>query len=122
MNRMQFGTYLFDQNPRRIELSQAHNLAAHTLPGTGVAMQDTGPRCRTARCEGEVFGDTADTALDRLASLAAACAPGLRGTLYLPTGEQFTAAGSRFAYTAQGDGRVLAYVIDFLEYGVEAAS
>ena len=79
-------------------------------------------RCRTARCEGEVFGDTADTALDRLASLAAACAPGLRGTLYLPTGEQFTAAVSRFAYTAQGDGRVLAYVIDFLEYGVEAAS
>lgn len=70
---------------------------------------------------GEVFGDTADTALDRLASLAAACAPGLRGTLYLPTGEQFTAAVSRFAYTAQGDGRVLAYVIDFLEYGVEAA-
>ena len=77
---------------------------------------------RGARCEGEVFGDTADTALDRLASLAAACAPGLRGTLYLPTGEQFTAAVSRFAYTAQGDGRVLAYVIDFLEYGVEAAS
>ena len=71
MNRMQFGTYLFDQNPRRIELSRAHNLAAHTLPGTGVAMQDTGPRCRTARCEGEVFGDTADTALDRLASLSA---------------------------------------------------
>ena len=52
---MQFGTYLFDQNPRRIELSRAHNLAAHTLPGTGVAMQDTGPRCRTARCEGEAL-------------------------------------------------------------------
>jgi hypothetical protein len=121
LNRMQFGAYLFDQNPRRIELSRAHNLAAHTLPGTGVAMQDTGPRCRTARCEGEVFGDTADAALSRLAALAAACAPGLRATLYLPTGEQFAAAVSRFAYTAQGDGRVLAYVIDFLEYGVEAA-
>ncbi len=35
--------------------------------------------------------------------------------LYLPTGQQFEAVVSRFSYTAQGDGRILSYAVEFTE-------
>ena len=74
MNRMQYGEFVFPHNPRRIELSYTGALAPQVFPGCGAAVQELGPRCRVARCEGEVF-----------------------------------------AYTAQGDGRVLTYTLEFVE-------
>ena len=100
MSRMQYGEFVFPHNPRRIELSYTGTLAPQVFPGCGAAVQELGPRCRVARCEGEV---------------SAACTGGGFALLYLPAGGSFEAAVSRFAYTAQGDGRVLTYMLEFVE-------
>lgn len=73
------------------------------------------PRCRVARCEGEVFAPTPEGAAAKLAEISAACTGGGFALLYLPAGGSFEAAVSRFAYTAQGDGRVLTYTLEFVE-------
>ena len=115
MTRRQFGSYLFAHNPRRIELSFQRSLVSHLIPARGARTQDLGPRCRVVRCEGEVFDTTPDGAAEKLAEIAQACAGGEAETLYLPTGERFSAVVSRFGYTAQGDGKVLSYFLEFLE-------
>lgn len=115
MSRMQYGDFVFPHNPRRIELSYAGMLAEQVFPGCGAAMQELGPLCRVARCKGEVFAATPEAAATRLAEIAAACTGGGFATLYLPAGGRFEAVVSRFAYTAQGDGRVLTYALEFIE-------
>lgn len=55
MSRMQYGEFVFPHNPRRIELSYTGTLAPQVFPGCGAAVQELGPRCRVARCEGEVL-------------------------------------------------------------------
>lgn len=115
MSRMQYGEFVFPHNPRRIEVSYAGALASQLLPGCGEAVQELGPRCRTVRCEGEVFAATPEGAAAKLAEIATACVGGGFAVLYLPAGGRFEAAVSRLAYTAQGDGRVLAYALEFVE-------
>lgn len=115
MTKLQYGTFTFENNPRRIELSGSNAIAAHTLPFHGTVSQNLGPRGRAARCSGEVFAQDAASALEKLAALRAACSGVGAAQLTLPTGDTFLAFVSRFAYTAQGDGRVLAYTIDFVE-------
>ncbi len=116
MTNLQYKTYTFQPNPRRISVSYVQNIAAHLLPAYGTLSQPLGPRCRVVRCEGEVF-DTAnaDSAAAKLRAIAALCDDSASGMLYLPTGQQFEAAVSRFSYTAQGDGRILSYAIEFTE-------
>ena len=115
MSRMQYGEFVFPHNPRRIELSYTGTLAPQVFPGCGAAGQELGPRCRVARCEGEVFAPTPEGAAAKLAEISAACTGGGFALLYLPAGGSFEAAVSRFAYTAQGDGRVLTYTLEFVE-------
>ena len=57
MNRMQYGEFVFPHNPRRIELSYTGALAPQVFPGCGAAVQELGPRCRVARCEGKACGN-----------------------------------------------------------------
>ena len=116
MTRLQFGDFLFEQNPRRIEVTYARNVVTHAVPAWGAETQDLGPRCRVVRCEGEVFAPTAEGAMAKLSTIGAACAGGGPAMLYLPTGERFSAAASRFSYAAQGDGRVLSYALEFVEW------
>ena len=113
MSRMQYGEFVFPHNPRRIELSYTGTLAPQVFPGCGAAVQELG--CRVARCEGEVFAPTPEGAAAKLAEISAACTGGGFALLYLPAGGSFEAAVSRFAYTAQGDGRVLTYTLEFVE-------
>ena len=58
---------------------------------------------------------TPEGAAAKLAEISAACTGGGFALLYLPAGGSFEAAVSRFAYTAQGDGRVLTYTLEFVE-------
>ena len=58
---------------------------------------------------------TPEGAAAKLAEISAACTGGGFALLYLPAGGSFEAAVSRFAYTAQGDGRVLTYMLEFVE-------
>lgn len=112
-SNLQFGTYVFAHNPRKIELVCAQKLAAYLLPFYGTVTQNLGAGCRSVRCEGEVFAADARAAAEEAAAIGA-----LRGReelLYLPTGERFHGVVSRFSCTAQGDGRVLSYRIDFSE-------
>ncbi|MEM1484358.1 hypothetical protein V6615_05695 [Oscillospiraceae bacterium PP1C4] len=114
MTALQFGTFLFEHNPRKIELSFSNNVAGHILPARGTVSQNIGPRCRVVRCEGEVFASSADGAAAKLSAIGAVCTS--KGEiLYLPTGERFQAIVSRFGYSAQGDGRVISYTIEFIE-------
>lgn len=114
MINLQFGSYIFAHNPRRIELVYSSSLAAHMLPNRGTRAQFLGPRLRVVRCEGEVFDSSADGAAAKLSALSAACGKSA-AMLYLPAGERFSAAVSRFSYTAQGDGRVITYAVEFVE-------
>lgn len=114
MNTLQYGSYVFAHNPRKIELVFQNHLAAHILPGVGAKTQMVAPRCRRVRCEGEVFGNTPEHALAELSVLSGMCA-GQCAPLYLPTGIQFDALVSSFGYLAQGDGRVITYTIEFIE-------
>lgn len=115
MTRLQFQQFVFEHNPRKIELSFAQHMAMHTVPAYGAVAQSLGPKCRIVRCEGEVFADMPDGASKKLAAISAICVGGTPGQLYLPTGERFEAVVSRFAYIAQGDGRVISYSIEFIE-------
>ena len=122
MTRMQYGEFLLEQNPRRIEVTYGYQLVTHTVPSKGACTQNLGARCRVVRCEGEVFAPDAQSALQKLSALGEACRSLQPQLLYLPTGEQFSAFCSRFAYTAQGDGRILSYLLEFTEassYGEE---
>ena len=110
---LQFGDYVFAYNPRKIELVSAQNLAAYCLPFYGTVTQNIGAQCRIVHCEGEVFSADAHQAAQTAAQIDAL--RGSRKMLYLPTGEHFPAQVARFACTAQGDGRVLAYRLDFIE-------
>lgn len=115
MTKMQFGTYSFEYNPRRIEVAYSGNIAAYVMPGCGALAQHLGARCKTVRAEGELFALTADAALAKLTALRAACCATTAAVLKLPTGETFSAIASRFSYTAQGDGRLLAYTVEFMQ-------
>ena len=86
MSRMQYGEFVFPHNPRRIELSYTGTLAPQVFPGCGAAVQELGPRCRVARCEGEVFAPTPEGAAAKLAEISAACTGGGFALLYLPAG------------------------------------
>lgn len=114
MMQMQFGSYLFTHNPRRIELSFANHVAAHILPAMGAVSQPLGARCRIVKCEGEVFDAAPQGASEKLTQIAALCRNGVQ-MLHLPTGEQFNAFISRFGYAAQGDGRVITYYLEWME-------
>ena len=115
MNNLQYGSYLFPHNPRRIDLSFPRRVVSQVLPAYGAVSQQLGALCRTVRCEGEVFGATAQAALERMGELAAACDQAQPAWLHLPTGEKLCCWVSRFGYTAQGDGRVLSYQVEFVE-------
>lgn len=115
MTQTQFGSYVFEHNPRKIELSRANQLVTQILPGAGSMSQMNGTKVRMVRCEGEVFAATADAAMGKLGALEQACAGTAAGVLYLPTGKQLTVWPYRFGYAAQGDGRVISYYIEFLE-------
>ena len=115
MTAMQFGSYVFPHNPRKIELSFANSIAAHLQPSRGAVSQNLGARARVVRCEGELFAATAAAALTKLNALCAACCVKQSATLYLPAGGQFSAYTSRFGFAAQGDGRVISYYVEFIE-------
>ena len=115
MTNLQYGTYLFEHNPRRIDLSYPRRVVTQALPGRGAVSQPVGALCRSVRCEGEVFGPTAQTAMEKLGQLSAACNQTQPAWLHLPTGEKLNCWVSRFSYSAQGDGRVLSYLVEFVE-------
>ena len=102
---------LWEHTGRKAHL---HSLR-HPLPGLGAVAQQLGPACRVVRCQGEVFAPTAQGALEKLSGLAAACNQEGPAWLHLPTGEKLCCWVSRFGYTAQGDGRVLSYQVEFVE-------
>lgn len=114
MTNLQFGTYVFEHNPRKISMGFESAVAAQLLPSWGVISQNMGARCRLVRCEGEVFAATPDGAAAKLAELSALCVS-TAAMLYLPTGERFSAYLLRFGYAAQGDGRVITYTMEFTE-------
>lgn len=111
--KLQFGGFVFANNPRKIEIGQVQNLAAYVLPFYGSVTQNLGAQCRTVHCEGEVFSSDAAQTADAAAEIRALCSR--VETLSLPTGEQFSAVVSRFSCAEEGDGRVLAYELDFVE-------
>lgn len=111
--KLQFGGYVFAHNPRRIEIGQVQNLAAYVLPFYGTVTQNLGAQCRTVHCEGEVFSQDAAQTADAAAEIRALS--GRVETLCLPTGERFSAVVSRFSCAEEGDGRVLACELDFVE-------
>ena len=115
MTNLQYGSYLFEHNPRQIDLSFPRRVVTLPLPGLGAVAQQLGPACRVVRCQGEVFAPTAQGALEKLSGLAAACNQEGPAWLHLPTGEKLCCWVSRFGYTAQGDGRVLSYQVEFVE-------
>lgn len=115
MTKMQFGSYSFENNPRRIEVVYSGTIAAYVMPGCGSLTQNLGARCRTVRVEGEVFAATADAAILKLAVIRTACSLTSASLLKLPSGDEFPAISSRFSYTAQGDGRIMSYAIEFIE-------
>ncbi|MDD4808209.1 MAG: hypothetical protein PHU30_06925 [Oscillospiraceae bacterium] len=110
---LQFGDYVFSHNPHKIELVCNQNLASYFLPFYGAITQNLGAQCRAVHCEGEVFSEDVQQAAQTAAQIGAL--HGRREMLYLPTGEHFPAVVSRFSCTAQGNGKVLAYRLDFLE-------
>ena len=110
---LQFGDFVFAHNPRKIELVCAQSTASYFLPFYGALTQNLGAQCRIVHCEGDVFSEDVRQAAELAAQIGAL--RGRRETLYLPTGERFPAVVSRFACTAQGDGRVLSYRLDFIE-------
>lgn len=114
MDRMQFGSYLFPHNPRTIQVETAQKAAQLFLPRTGGRIQPLGPQCRRITCKGELFSDNPQATLKELSALAAA-ADGEVKTLFLPTGEALFALLEQLTYTADGDGRVIAYTAVFLE-------
>ena len=115
MTAMQFGSYVFPHNPRKIELSFSNSISTHLQPSRGVLSQNLGKRARVVRCEGELFAATADAALAQLNTLSGACSSSAAATLYLPAGGQFSAYVSRFGFAAQGDGRIISYYVEFIE-------
>lgn len=115
MTAFRFKDFVFEHNPRKIELSFSNRIAAHTLPAFGALLQNLGARGRTVRCEGEVFASTADGAAGKLSAIASACSGMEAGTLSLPTGESFQAFAVRFGYCAQGDGKIISYYAEFAE-------
>ena len=115
MDRMQFGDYLFPHNPHTIQVETAQKAAELFLPRLGGRIQPLGPQCRRITCKGELFSDSPQKTGKALASLAHAAGSGEVKTLFLPTGEALFALFERLTYTADGDGRVIAYTAVFLE-------
>ena len=111
MQKLQFGTYQFPYNPRRIQLSREPNLVEHILPGQGWAPQTLGEGPRKVHCQGELLGNTPQQTAELLEALWAGCQG--EQTLTLPHGESFLAVVERLFWDAQGDGRVLSYEVAF---------
>ncbi|MBC8585333.1 hypothetical protein [Youxingia wuxianensis] len=114
MSNLQFGAFVFEYNPRKIEVSLGSAMVSHLLPGYGNLVQHLGPKCRVVRCEGEVFAPTADQTNAKLSQIADLCGGG-EDALFLPSGQRMQAYVSRFSYNAQGDGRVISYMLEFTE-------
>lgn len=110
-----YGAYQFPHNPRKIEYLHRFRLAAQQQPGHGTLYQAIGSGGKMVRCEGELFGQTAVLAMQQLSALASACSGMEAKTLKLPTGETFLALPSQFGYTAQGNGQILSYRVEFME-------
>ena len=92
MDRMQFGDYLFPHNPHTIQVETAQKAAELFLPRLGGRIQPLGPQCRRITCKGELFSDSPQK-----------------------TGKALSSLFERLTYTADGDGRVIAYTAVFLE-------
>ena len=110
---MQFGEYLFPHNPKTIQMEAVHRAAELFFPQMGSRVQPLGPQCRRITCKGELFSQSASKTLKELQALSQMA--GQVKTLFLPTGEAFSALLEQFSYTAQGDGRIIAYSAVFLE-------
>jgi hypothetical protein len=112
---MQYRDFFFPHNPATITVSREGGVAVHFCPGRGRVLQKIGGQARKIVCKGCFFGGSFEEANGFLTQLLAAAAPGEPGTLFLPGCEPFLAYLQEITTEANGDGRILPYVLTFLE-------
>jgi hypothetical protein len=117
---MQYRDFFFPHNPASIAISREGANVTHFCPGRGEVHQRIGGRARRVVCKGCFFGGSFEEANGRLQEFLAVVSPGEPGTLFLPGCEPFLAYLKEVTTEASSDGRVLPYVMTFVE--AEAAT
>lgn len=115
MEKMQFREYVFPTNPRIIRCSAGQQVVSHFCPNRGDVVQHLGRRAQVIRCEGCFWGETLEAAAAQLSRFEAAARNQESGALYIPGRKPVIAYLESLEWEASGDGRVIYYVMTFLE-------
>jgi hypothetical protein len=115
MDTVQFRDFIFRHNPHNIQMSAPQATASHFCHGVGEIVQGMGEKARIVKCSGSFFGDTYTQAMAQLLEFRAKTAKGEAGMLFLPGIPPFMARLREFVFDAVGDGRIIAYTMEFVE-------
>jgi len=115
MDTIQFRDFIFRHNPHSIDVSTPKAVSLHFCPGFGDVSQGLGDRAREVRLAGTFWGNTYTQALSQILDFQRSTAGGVAGMLFLPGITPFMARLRNFAFAADGDGRLIAYTMEFVE-------
>ncbi|GHV30795.1 hypothetical protein FACS189481_5440 [Clostridia bacterium] len=110
---MQFGEFVFKENPIKINVKYARNLNLITIPGLGEIVQNKGKAARIVNGEGLFCGQSALKEFERLTTLFESSDD--TKLLVLPSGEIFFGYFSKLLLMGEGSAEKVRYSFEFIE-------
>lgn len=109
---MQFDTYTFPYNPRKIEIKKVKNAPSFLTLNNTVASQNLGEEPIVVKCFGEFFGNSAEKNYNNLKGYFDS---GKIGVLNIPYGSPIYARLVRLDIVGEGMGKTISFYAEFLE-------
>ncbi|MDR2817769.1 MAG: hypothetical protein LBB04_03535 [Oscillospiraceae bacterium] len=117
---MQFGEFVFKENPIKINIKYARNLNLISIPGVGEIVQNKGRLARIVNGEGLLCGQSALKDFEKLTALFEASDDAK--LLVLPSGEIFPGYFSKLLFMGEGSAERVRYSFEFVENCLQEGS
>lgn len=109
---MQFDTYTFPYNPRKIEVYKSKNAPSFLTLNNSITSQNLGDNPMVIKCYGEFFGNSAERNYNNLKSFLDS---GKIGVLSVPYSSPMYARLIKLDIVGEGMGKTISYYAEFLE-------